>query len=351
MSDQREIPVHTGAIPIGAGVLTRKEIEERGLIINPVDGRMQATSYDLSLGCEYRGEEDRGKHCTLSSNEQLIIPQYGVVLVCSKEIVKTDNITAGRFDLKIRHALSGLVLQVGTQVEPNYKGQLFGLILNLSDKPVKIYEGAPIFTIEFHTLISPVEGNERTVSGLGEFLRSKNIEDPVRSSLNRIKTDLTGDLSNILKQHVEQLHAKWESQVETQLTRHQREMEENLARQQQEIRDKLSQVEQSRVSRMAVGLSTLAGVLFLFLSIFLPIYLNKTTYDVDDTLLQQLRSYKAQEMLRDDQSSQALIKYLHEHPDELKKLLEEVQSGQSIFPLTPGNQTDIQKPKSNIVVK
>lgn len=336
MSDQREIPIHTVATQRGAGVLTRKEIEERGLIINPVEGRMQATSYDLSLGCEYRGEEDQGKHGTLSPNEQLIIPQYGVVLVCSKETVKTDNITAGRFDLKIRHALSGLVLQVGTQVEPNYKGQLFGLILNLSDKPVKIYEGAPIFTIEFHTLTTSVEGNERTISGLGEFLRAKNIEDPVRSSLSRIKNDLNNELSDILKLHIEQLHAKWERQVEARLT--------DL---QQDVRERLSAAEQSRVSKMAIGISVGAGALFLFLSIFLPIYLNKTTYDVDDTLFQQLRTNKTQEMLR-DQASQALIKYLQEHPEELKKILERIQPVQNSSPSAPSSQPGTQSPKNNV---
>jgi deoxycytidine triphosphate deaminase len=320
-SDQKTIPMRSEATLMSAGILTHKEIEERRLIKNPIKGRLQATSYDLSLGCDYQGEGDDGKARTLTNGEMLIIPQYGVVLVCSKETVETDNLTAGRFDLKIRHALAGLVLQVGTQVEPMYTGQLFGLILNLSDQPVKLFEGDAIFTIEFHTLTTAVERERRTVSGLSEFLRAKNIKDPVKSSLSRIKTDISTELRETLKQHVEQLHAKWDQQVVAQQARQ----------------------DQSRTNRIVIAFSALFLFLSLFLGIFLPVYINKTTFDRDDALLQQLRSYEAQKVFTDDQSFENLRKIFREHPEEFKKLLEEIQSEQKNSPPTSNNEGETQK--------
>src|SRR6185312_1677434 len=55
---------------VNAGILTRKEIQERQLIANPQPGRLQATSYDLSLGSQYQNED--GHIHTLAEGHHLV---------------------------------------------------------------------------------------------------------------------------------------------------------------------------------------------------------------------------------------------------------------------------------------
>ncbi len=66
------------------------------------------------------------------------------------EKVKLPNNIAGRFDLRIQWALQGLILQVGTQIEPGYEGRLFGLLHNFSKKEICIPTTSRILTAEFY---------------------------------------------------------------------------------------------------------------------------------------------------------------------------------------------------------
>jgi len=210
--------------------------------------------------------------------------------------------------LKIRHALRGLVLQVGTQVEPMYTGPLFGLILNLSSKDVKIFEGEDILTVEFHTLTSLVNCERETIDGLQQFLKHEHITDPVESSLTSIKSDITNSLSTKLRldleQYVRTLHSDWE---------------------------------QRRTNRMAVGFSFVILLISLVLGAGLPIYINKTTLDRDDTLYHHLRINKAADQIQNDQAFDKLMKILRDDPskiDKLDQLLEQLDQKQSPAPST-----------------
>lgn len=310
-SDQRAIPpMRTEANTVKAGILTGEEILERNLIQDYRPERLEATSYDLSLGQDYRSNE--GELLILQEDEQLIIPQYGVVLVCTQETIQTDNRTAGRFDLKIRHALRGLVLQVGTQVEPLYTGQLFGLIFNLSDREVRISEGDPIFTIEFHTLTSPIsdDSGRKTVANLREFLRKKNILDQaVKSSLSYMKDEISNTLRDDLQRYVREQHAEWERQ---------------------------------KTNRASIMLSVVLVMISLAFGAGLPVLINKITLDSDDTLIQQLRIQRAEEQFKNEQTFNDFIDYLRSHPGALERLLERVQTEQPSASPTPNVQTGTQ---------
>jgi hypothetical protein len=54
-----------------------------------------------------------------------------------------------RWNIRVKHAYSGLLWVGGPQVDPGYVGHLFCPIYNLSDKPVKLHVGDHIALIDF----------------------------------------------------------------------------------------------------------------------------------------------------------------------------------------------------------
>jgi deoxycytidine triphosphate deaminase len=145
-----------------SGILIRDDIERLGIIVATNDSDKEErcykhASYDLRLGDEYALPDEADGDGQLkirdcSQDGLLTIRKFGSAIVSTFETVSLPPNVAGRFNLRIRHALEGLTVQMGTQVEPGYQGRLFALIQNISehDKTIKYkdYETRP-FTIEF----------------------------------------------------------------------------------------------------------------------------------------------------------------------------------------------------------
>lgn len=151
------------------GVLVEEEIKRHELIVQDPqyeDPRCyQRASYDLRLGDEYVTLDagDRREQLKISScrNDGIItINPFASAIVSTYESLRLPNNVVGRFDLRIRHALEGLVVQMGTQVEPAYSGKLFALLHNISDRPKSLkfrdYDDR-LFTIEFSYTSQPSE--------------------------------------------------------------------------------------------------------------------------------------------------------------------------------------------------
>jgi len=137
-------------------MLTRTEIKSLALVILDDQGTAapaefyDETSYNLRLGAEYMLITEPGevKDCS-SGVRQLRLPPYGCALVSTRELVKLPNNIYGRWGLKIRPALSGLVFQAGPQIEPGSNTRLFGLLFNLSNSDRTIAFEQPMWSIDF----------------------------------------------------------------------------------------------------------------------------------------------------------------------------------------------------------
>jgi deoxycytidine triphosphate deaminase len=158
-----ESEMRAGLQPQNYGLLVEDQIKALGLIQLPAGGIdeprcFKHASYDLRLGHEFvlpgvvgqnKGQLEIGR---CDKTGLLAIPSYGSAIVSTYETINLPSNVAGRFDLRIRHALEGLIVQMGTQIEPGYKGPLYALLHNTSDQPRVLkygdYESRP-FTIEF----------------------------------------------------------------------------------------------------------------------------------------------------------------------------------------------------------
>lgn len=193
------------------GVLTRNEIVSENVITAETIDRksIKPASYDLRLGNEYYVPNDpvtasiasNIRKCS-DSNEVLSLKPYSSIVFSTEEILSLPGHIIGRFDMRIAFAMQGLVLQVGPQVEPNYKGRLFGLLLNFSDGEILIPRYTRLLSIEFNYLydsVIPAENNNRIYNSLADFLKNK---PHVKGTLEAFLTKINDTYQNTL--HVQE---------------------------------------------------------------------------------------------------------------------------------------------------
>jgi len=252
MPDSNEDEENSGmkAEEFRGGVLVKDEIETLGLIKLPDDEHEDCrcykhASYDLRLGRDYvmpRVLNNNNQLEVLSCEENgiLEIQPFASVIISSYESVSLPNYVCGRFDLRIKHALEGLIVQMGTQVEPGYTGQLFALLHNVSQERKRLkfkdYETRP-FTVEFFYTSKPTSPPQSQKKTIKDFI-------PVNYA--------TGGLDHVLKK-----------------------MEEV----QKEIKDVSTDF---NAKKIVFTTSVIAVVLISLISSIIPFMLSKFTYDKDD---------------------------------------------------------------------
>lgn len=180
------------------GILSKQEIEDLKLIANDDPPSYQATSYDLRLGDQHILVGDTpGKMRSLSTwiigrrvprfqnsrePRTVSVPPFGRLFFQTEEELQMPLDVVARFDLKLKWAIKGLFVQVGAQVEAGYKGRLYGLIVNTSEKPVIIGYRDKFLVIEFHWLAQSVKQDDAPTSsvdleGFLASLRKKGVID------------------------------------------------------------------------------------------------------------------------------------------------------------------------------
>jgi deoxycytidine triphosphate deaminase len=137
--------------PSKLGVLLSDEIqfyaEHHNLIWPFHRENLKPAAYELTLGDEYFLN---GEYRSLGSDNTTVrIPPFEVAVLKTAEILCLPRYIIGRWNIKVRHAYSGLLWVGGPQVDPGWVGHLFCPIYNLSDKPVTLRIGDQIAVIDF----------------------------------------------------------------------------------------------------------------------------------------------------------------------------------------------------------
>lgn len=186
-----------------SGVLTGSEIRDLGIIAeNFTESCLKPTSYDLRLGDEFKLPSKHDGTTQLLNNSDLTIPKFSSVIVSTYEIVKIPGNVTGKFNLKIKMALRGLFVQMGTQVEPNYYGRLFALLQNVSDEDIVISPRSDqhkLFAIEFY-YTSAVIPRDQSDFGQREFTRISDFVGKAGSfsgTINNITTAMKESISDL----------------------------------------------------------------------------------------------------------------------------------------------------------
>lgn len=192
-------------------VLTGVQIQERKLIVaNGEERYFKTASYDFCLGSDVIrcGRQGRERIFLDEKNPEVEIGSFETMIFSTYEHVQTPKDVVGKFGLKIRLALRGLILQVGPQIEPRYKGPLFGMILNTSGEPVTLEWKQPFLVSEFlKTLSAPTSKSEKVIKSLAEFLRDQGVDLEQLNHLNAVQ-QLREDFSAYQVAHGNKMRAR-----------------------------------------------------------------------------------------------------------------------------------------------
>lgn len=121
------------------------------LLKNASIEKVQGASYDLTLGDEYY----YGGRIKRLSDENLIlkIEPYDYAIVSCKEYVTLPKDITANFGLTVGLFCQGIILSNGQQVDPGFRGTLFCLLFNTSNKAVIIKRNSHYATIEFNKML------------------------------------------------------------------------------------------------------------------------------------------------------------------------------------------------------
>ena len=147
--------------------LINKLVECDLLVKNGKVSDVSNASYDLRLGDEYYYA---GEIKQLTDKQPFItIEPYDYVIASCKEMINMPRDVSGRFDISVKLFCQGLILSNSTQVDPGFRGKLFCLLFNTSNKTVYLKRGMHYVTLEFNKLIEP------TTPYSGEYVDQESI--------------------------------------------------------------------------------------------------------------------------------------------------------------------------------
>ena len=165
-----------------------KSMIECGMLLDRADiSGIKGASYDLLLGDEYYYA---GKIKKLSDADPfLTIEPYDYAIVSCKERACLPRDVIAKFGLTVGLFCQGIILSNGPQVDPGFRGTLFCLLFNTSNRAVHLKRGKHYTTIEFNKLIEPAHPYE------GKYQGKENIIDYIpanalQGAINELKKEI-----------------------------------------------------------------------------------------------------------------------------------------------------------------
>lgn len=173
------------------GALSQKFITNMvkcGMLLRDAELEMiNGASYDLRLGDEYYYD---GKIQRLSDKHPfLTIEPYDYAIVSCKETAWIPRDIIAKFGLSVGLFCQGIILSNGPQIDPGFRGTLFCLLFNTSNRAVHLKRGKHYATIEFNKMIGyaePYEGKYQGKEHIIEYIP----ENALHGAINELKKDV-----------------------------------------------------------------------------------------------------------------------------------------------------------------
>lgn len=173
------------------GALSQKIITSMikcGILLRNADPEMvKGASYDLRLGDEYYYD---GKIQKLSDkNPFLTIEPYDYAVVSCMETAWMPRDIIAKFGLTVGLFCQGVILSNGPQIDPGFRGTLFCLLFNTSNRAVHLKRGKHYATIEFNKLIGyaePYEGKYQGKTHIIDYIP----ENALHGAINELKKEV-----------------------------------------------------------------------------------------------------------------------------------------------------------------
>lgn len=159
-----------------------------GMLLTNADPEMiKGASYDLRLGDEYYYA---GKIQNLSDKKPfLTIEPYDYAIVSCIEKACIPRGVIAKFGLSVALFCQGIILSNGPQIDPGFRGTLFCLLFNTSNRPVHLKRGQHYATIEFNKTIGfakPYSGKYQDKEKIIEYIPA----NALHGAINELKKEV-----------------------------------------------------------------------------------------------------------------------------------------------------------------
>lgn len=173
------------------GALSKKMIElmiDCGMLLKNANPEMiKGASYDLCLGDEYYYGGEIKK---LSDTKPfLTIEPYDYAIVSCKEIAWLPRDIIAKFGLSVGLFCQGIILSNGPQIDPGFRGTLFCLLFNTSNRAVHLKRGRHYATIEFVKTLGyadPYDGKYQEKESIIDYIPA----NALHGAINELKKEV-----------------------------------------------------------------------------------------------------------------------------------------------------------------
>jgi deoxycytidine triphosphate deaminase len=135
------------------GVLLSDEIiyyAQSHQLVTPFNpDNLKPAGYELTVGDEYFLAGEFHSLGGATGSNKVTLPPFEVAVFKTAEVLCLPRYLIARWNIRVKHAYSGLLWVGGPQVDPGYVGHLFCPIYNLSDKPVTLELGEALALMDF----------------------------------------------------------------------------------------------------------------------------------------------------------------------------------------------------------
>jgi deoxycytidine triphosphate deaminase len=297
---------------------------DTGPIILCSKKNVRSAGYDLRLGLEYylpdQKEGGAGAIAVQTLDPKaattISIPANRVVIVSIHEKLNLPNNIVGHLSLKLDLLLKGLIMSSQSQIDAGYKGSIFALLYNLSDRPVEISHLDSILRLELETLLSdtdaPYQGSYKEVP------LAKSLRSPIGSSLYALRQDIDSIEGNA-RTTVESIRNETRLAVESV----QRNASNTVETLKSNNRDTVESV-RSDTKKVQLWSAILAAALVAAFTVTTTVVTSYFTYfgPLPNRITKLEQSTNVEGLSKDLQN---LTKTLEKEPDEKKALLDTIE--------------------------
>lgn len=211
----------------------------------PEEDKIKIATYEVGFKGKYIfwNENGREEYGEIEEGENFVLKKNSIAFVTLEPYFRIPGYIAPRFNLKISHVYKGLLLGTGPIVDPGFEGRLSIPLHNLTNNDYKFRGGEGLISMEFTKLSKHPhieDGNERVESKL--FIP---FSDEKKKKVNR-------DVIEYLNKAT----SHW--RIRSSLAPFFKDVEETV----EKVRSRSFAVFISAIITVAVGLTTIAGLVF-----------------------------------------------------------------------------------------
>ena len=190
-------------------MLNKEEINDlanNGMVENFNYENLNSSSYDVTVGDEYRFSHEENIRELNRFKKYIKIPEYSLCYILTKEKLKLPNNISACIHPRNKHVKDGLLMYPQPPIDPGYNGKLYILLHNLSNQERILERGECIASLSFYKMSrdsNPYDGIYQNATTLHDlYLTVDRGFEPFNSALSDIEEKFTSWRESLIQKYL-----------------------------------------------------------------------------------------------------------------------------------------------------